>query len=58
MLPYFVAMLSDPAALVRAEAVTLIAELLSSVTTLEPSDAGLMPDYVLPALARAGTLLS
>eukprot|EP00326_Haptolina_ericina_P014949 CAMPEP_0181177298 /NCGR_PEP_ID=MMETSP1096-20121128/5087_1 /TAXON_ID=156174 ORGANISM="Chrysochromulina ericina, Strain CCMP281" /NCGR_SAMPLE_ID=MMETSP1096 /ASSEMBLY_ACC=CAM_ASM_000453 /LENGTH=1084 /DNA_ID=CAMNT_0023265441 /DNA_START=72 /DNA_END=3327 /DNA_ORIENTATION=- len=53
-LPYFVAMLQDPAPLVRSEAVTLIASLLSSVCTLEPSDDGLMPEYVLPALARVG----
>ena len=36
----------------RSEAVTLISILLHSVSTLEPSDAGLMPDYVLPSLAR------
>ena len=54
-LPYLVAMASDQTPSVRAEAVGLIATLLSSVRTLEPSDTRLMPDYVLPALARAAS---
>lgn len=53
VLPYLIALLSDPTPLVRAEAIALTSALLASVETLQPSDTKIMPDYVLPAVSRA-----
>jgi len=52
VLPYLIALLSDPTPLVRAEAIALTSALLASVETLQPSDERVMPDYVLPAVSR------
>ena len=55
ILPYLVALLSDPLPSVRAEAVAQVAQLLAMVSTLQPTDLRLMPDYVIPALSRVAS---
>lgn len=51
VLPYVVAMLSDPAAIVRCAALETICDVLSLVQGFPPSDAKIFPEYILPMLS-------
>ncbi|KAA8523187.1 hypothetical protein F0562_009610 [Nyssa sinensis] len=51
MLPYVVAMLSDPAAIVRCAALETLCDILPLVRDFPPSDAKIFPEYILPMLS-------
>lgn len=51
VLPYVVAMLSDPAAIVRSAAVATLCAILPLVRDFPPSDAKIFPEYILPMLS-------
>ncbi|CAM6126892.1 unnamed protein product [Calypogeia fissa] len=51
ILPYVVALLSDPAAIVRCAALQNMCNLLSMVENFPPSDAKIFPEYILPLLS-------
>ncbi|KAK4765561.1 hypothetical protein SAY86_026651 [Trapa natans] len=51
ILPYVIAMLSDPAAIVRSAAVETLCDILSLVRDFPPSDAKIFPEYILPMLS-------
>lgn len=51
VLPYVIAMLSDPAAIVRCAAVETLCEILPLVRDFPPSDAKIFPEYILPMLS-------
>ncbi|KAI4380720.1 hypothetical protein MLD38_006881 [Melastoma candidum] len=51
VLPYVVAMLSDPAAIVRSAALETLCYILILVRDFPPSDAKIFPEYILPMLS-------
>lgn len=51
VLPYVVAMLSDPAAIVRCAALETLCDILPLVRDFPPSDAKIFPEYILPMLS-------
>ncbi|KAI5081544.1 hypothetical protein GOP47_0002147 [Adiantum capillus-veneris] len=51
VLPYVVALLSDPAAIVRCAALQVVCHLLSLVKNFPPSDSKIFPEYILPLLS-------
>ncbi|KAF5181573.1 Serine/threonine-protein kinase VPS15 [Thalictrum thalictroides] len=51
VLPYVIAMLSDPAAIVRCAALETLCEILPLVRDFPPSDAKIFPEYILPMLS-------
>lgn len=51
VLPYVIAMLSDPAAIVRCAALETICDILPLVRDFPPSDAKIFPEYILPMLS-------
>uniref|UniRef100_A0A2P2JZ25 non-specific serine/threonine protein kinase n=1 Tax=Rhizophora mucronata TaxID=61149 RepID=A0A2P2JZ25_RHIMU len=51
VLPYIIAMLSDPAAIVRAAALETLCDILPLVREFPPSDAKIFPEYILPMLS-------
>ncbi|KAF6164233.1 hypothetical protein GIB67_010203 [Kingdonia uniflora] len=51
VLPYVIAMLSDPAAIVRCAALETLCEVLPLVRDFPPSDAKIFPEYILPMLS-------
>ncbi|CAA3026652.1 probable serine threonine- kinase vps15 isoform X1 [Olea europaea subsp. europaea] len=51
ILPYVVAMLSDPAAIVRCAALETLCDILPLVRDFPPSDAKIFPEYILPMLS-------
>lgn len=51
MLPYVIAMLSDPAAIVRCAALETLCDILPLVRDFPPSDAKIFPEYILPMLS-------
>lgn len=51
VLPYVVALLSDPAAIVRCAALQTVCDVLSLVQNFPPSDAKIFPEYILPLLS-------
>lgn len=51
VLPYVVALLSDPAAIVRCAALQAVCNVLSLVQNFPPSDAKIFPEYILPLLS-------
>lgn len=51
VLPYVVALLSDPAAIVRYAALQVVCNLLSLVENFPPSDSKIFPEYILPLLS-------
>ncbi|XP_020241564.1 phosphoinositide 3-kinase regulatory subunit 4 isoform X2 [Asparagus officinalis] len=51
VLPYVIAMLSDPAAIVRAAALETLCDILALVQDFPPSDAKIFPEYILPMLS-------
>ncbi|GLJ26656.1 hypothetical protein SUGI_0518430 [Cryptomeria japonica] len=51
VLPYVIAMLSDPAAIVRCAALQTVCDVLSLVNEFPPSDAKIFPEYILPMLS-------
>lgn len=51
VLPYVVAMLSDPAAVVRCAALETLCDILALVRDFPPSDAKIFPEYILPMLS-------
>ncbi|KAF5481940.1 hypothetical protein F2P56_002550 [Juglans regia] len=51
VLPYVVAMLSDPAAIVRCAALETLCDVLPLVRDFPPSDAKIFPEYILPMLS-------
>ncbi|KAK1285419.1 hypothetical protein QJS10_CPB20g00819 [Acorus calamus] len=51
VLPYVIAMLSDPAAIVRCAAVETLCGILPLVRDFPPSDAKIFPEYILPMLS-------
>ncbi|MCO5613378.1 hypothetical protein L7F22_067654 [Adiantum nelumboides] len=51
VLPYVVALLSDPAAIVRCVALQVVCNLLSLVETFPPSDSKIFPEYIIPLLS-------
>lgn len=51
VLPYVVAMLSDPAAIVRCAALETLSDILPLVRDFPPSDAKIFPEYILPMLS-------
>ncbi|KAA8534941.1 hypothetical protein F0562_029843 [Nyssa sinensis] len=51
VLPYVVAMLSDPASIVRCAALETLCDILPLVRDFPPSDAKIFPEYILPMLS-------
>ncbi|CAI0426197.1 unnamed protein product [Linum tenue] len=51
VLPYVIAMLSDPAAIVRCAALETLCDILPLVREFPPSDAKIFPEYILPMLS-------
>ncbi|KAH9304628.1 hypothetical protein KI387_009032, partial [Taxus chinensis] len=51
VLPYVIAMLSDPSAIVRCAALQTVCDVLSLVNEFPPSDAKIFPEYILPMLS-------
>ncbi|XWS72101.1 hypothetical protein CRYUN_Cryun02cG0011700 [Craigia yunnanensis] len=51
VLPYVIAMLSDPAAIVRCAALETLCDILPLVRDFSPSDAKIFPEYILPMLS-------
>ncbi|PKU64555.1 serine/threonine-protein kinase VPS15 isoform X1 [Dendrobium catenatum] len=51
VLPYVIAMLSDPAAIVRCAALDTLCDVLALVRDFPPSDAKIFPEYILPMLS-------
>ncbi|KAK9266612.1 hypothetical protein L1049_003563 [Liquidambar formosana] len=51
VLPYVIAMLSDPAAIVRCAALEALCDILPLVRDFPPSDAKIFPEYILPMLS-------
>ncbi|XP_050216834.1 serine/threonine-protein kinase VPS15 isoform X1 [Mercurialis annua] len=51
VLPYVIAMLSDPAAIVRSAALETLCDILPLVRDFTPSDAKIFPEYILPMLS-------
>ena len=51
VLPYVVALLSDPVAIVRCAALQAVCNLLTLVQNFPPSDAKIFPEYILPLLS-------
>ncbi|XP_017983460.1 PREDICTED: probable serine/threonine-protein kinase vps15 [Theobroma cacao] len=51
VLPYVIAMLSDPAAIVRCAALETLCDILPLVRDFPPSDAKIFPEYILPMLS-------
>ncbi|XP_074567375.1 serine/threonine-protein kinase VPS15 [Curcuma longa] len=51
VLPYVIAMLSDPAAIVRCAALETLCDILTLVQDFPPSDAMIFPEYILPMLS-------
>ena len=51
VIPYVVAMLSDPAAIVRCAALKTLCDILPLVQDFPPSDAKIFPEYILPMLS-------
>ncbi|PKA48283.1 putative serine/threonine-protein kinase CCRP1 [Apostasia shenzhenica] len=51
VLPYVIAMLSDPAAIVRCAALETLCDVLALVQDFPPSDAKIFPEYILPMLS-------
>ncbi|KAF8388874.1 hypothetical protein HHK36_025555 [Tetracentron sinense] len=51
VLPYVIAMLSDPAAIVRCAALETLCDILPLVRGFPPSDAKIFPEYILPMLS-------
>ncbi|OMO58344.1 phosphoinositide 3-kinase regulatory subunit 4 [Corchorus olitorius] len=51
VLPYVIAMLSDPAAIVRCAAIETLCDILPLVRDFPPSDAKIFPEYILPMLS-------
>ncbi|XP_029116329.1 serine/threonine-protein kinase VPS15 isoform X2 [Elaeis guineensis] len=51
VLPYVIAMLSDPAAIVRCAALETLCDILPLVRDFPPSDAMIFPEYILPMLS-------
>lgn len=51
VLPYIIAMLSDPASIVRCAALETLCDILPLVRDFPPSDAKIFPEYILPMLS-------
>lgn len=51
VVPYVIAMLSDPAAIVRSAALETLCDILPLVRDFPPSDAKIFPEYILPMLS-------
>ncbi|XP_051113860.1 serine/threonine-protein kinase VPS15-like isoform X2 [Andrographis paniculata] len=51
ILPYVIALLSDPAAIVRCAALETLCDILPLVRDFPPSDAKIFPEYILPMLS-------
>ncbi|XP_078170868.1 serine/threonine-protein kinase VPS15-like isoform X1 [Carex rostrata] len=51
VVPYVIAMLSDPMAVVRCAALDTLCDVLSLVQDFPPSDAMIFPEYILPMLS-------
>ncbi|XP_056167022.1 serine/threonine-protein kinase VPS15-like isoform X1 [Syzygium oleosum] len=51
VIPYVIAMLSDPAAIVRSAALETLCYILPLVRDFPPSDAKIFPEYILPMLS-------
>ncbi|KAL2500940.1 protein kinase family protein/WD-40 repeat family protein [Forsythia ovata] len=51
ILPYVIALLSDPAAIVRCAALETLCDILSLVRDFPPSDAKIFPEYILPMIS-------
>ncbi|XP_042473564.1 serine/threonine-protein kinase VPS15-like isoform X1 [Zingiber officinale] len=51
VLPYVIAMLSDPAAIVRCAALETLCDILTLVQDFPPSDAMIFPEYIFPMLS-------
>ncbi|KAK1377666.1 Serine/threonine-protein kinase VPS15 [Heracleum sosnowskyi] len=51
VLPYVIAMLSDPAAIVRSAALETVCDILPLIRDFPPSDAKIFPEYILPMLS-------
>jgi phosphoinositide-3-kinase regulatory subunit 4 len=51
VVPYVVAMLPDPAPIIRCAALLTICDVLSLVQAFPPSDAKIFPEYILPMLS-------
>ncbi|KAG0468630.1 hypothetical protein HPP92_017958 [Vanilla planifolia] len=51
VLPYVIAMLADPAAIVRCAALETLCDVLALVQDFPPSDAKIFPEYILPMLS-------
>lgn len=51
VLPYVIAMLSDPAAIVRCASLETLCDILPLVRDFPPSDAKIFPEYILPMLS-------
>ncbi|KAJ3698963.1 hypothetical protein LUZ61_002668 [Rhynchospora tenuis] len=51
VVPYVIAMLSDPTAVVRCAALDTLCDVLSLVQDFPPSDAMIFPEYILPMLS-------
>ncbi|CAN4090043.1 unnamed protein product [Withania somnifera] len=51
VLPHVIAMLSDPAAIVRCAALETLCNILPLVRDFPPSDAKIFPEYILPMLS-------
>ncbi|XAR53396.1 Non-specific serine/threonine protein kinase [Bertholletia excelsa] len=51
VLPYVVAMLSDPAAVVRCAALETLCDILPLIQDFPPSDAKIFPEYIFPMLS-------
>ncbi|KAF5748532.1 serine/threonine-protein kinase vps15 isoform X1 [Tripterygium wilfordii] len=51
VLPYVIAMLSDPAAIVRCAVLEALCDILPLIRDFPPSDAKIFPEYILPMLS-------
>ncbi|XP_054794443.1 serine/threonine-protein kinase VPS15-like [Prosopis cineraria] len=51
VIPYVIAMLSDPSAIVRCAALETLCDILPLVRDFPPSDAKIFPEYILPMLS-------
>ncbi|KAI4305247.1 hypothetical protein L6164_028624 [Bauhinia variegata] len=51
VIPYVIAMLSDPAAIVRSAALETLCDILPLIRDFPPSDAKIFPEYILPMLS-------
>ncbi|KAI4350784.1 hypothetical protein L6164_005200 [Bauhinia variegata] len=51
VIPYIIAMLSDPAAIVRCAALETLCDILPLIRDFPPSDAKIFPEYILPMLS-------